>query len=121
MARFPRSGPRALSPSVLGTPITGRTLIRHPGIPSGSFSLLELSAQGCSHRQELRYVTDLSTVSPGREHVQGRFDYQWSEDVRQLARREKDLKPGYGKLAGWELAKVDLSELYQGSFELVAS
>ncbi|KAL5529702.1 hypothetical protein ACEPAG_5687 [Sanghuangporus baumii] len=104
-------------PSLSGSPlITGRVLIRHPGLPSDSFSLLELSEQGSLHHQGLRYTTDTSTVAPGREYVKDRFDFRWSDDVRELERREKDLKPDYGNLEDREVARLDLSGLYEALF-----
>ncbi|KAL5489819.1 hypothetical protein ACEPAI_4651 [Sanghuangporus weigelae] len=108
--------PRAL-PSLSDSPLTtGRVLIRHPGSPSDSFSLLELSEQGSLHHQGFRYNTDTSIVAPGREYVKDRFDFRWSDGVRDLERQEKDLKPDYGNLEEREGARLDLSGLYEALF-----
>ncbi|KAL5532659.1 hypothetical protein ACEPAF_4433 [Sanghuangporus sanghuang] len=108
--------PRALPPLSDSPLTTGRVLIRHPGSPSDSFSLLELSERGSLHHQGLRYTTDASIVSPGREFVKDRFDFRWSNDVYELERQEKDLKPDYGNLEEREVARLDMSGLYEALF-----
>ncbi|KAL5511153.1 hypothetical protein ACEPAH_4368 [Sanghuangporus vaninii] len=108
--------PRVLAPLSDSPLTTGRVLIRHPGSPSDSFSLLELSERGSLHHQGLRYTTDASIVSPGREFVKDRFDFRWSDDVYEMERQEKDLKPDYGNLEEREVARLDMSGLYEALF-----
>lgn len=108
--------PQAMRPIITGSPATGRTIIRHPGSSSDSFSLIELSIQGSLHYQELRYAMDTEPVSPEQANNSERcFDYIWSDDIHELEKQSKELEPDYGKLASRELIIDDLTGIYRGS------
>ena len=108
--------PRAVAPLSNISRTSGKILIRHPGSPNVSFSLVELSEQGSLHHQELIYTTEASIMGPERGYLEDRFAFRWSDDVQDLESRETDLKPDLGNLAEKDVARLDLSGLYEGQF-----
>lgn len=107
--------------SSLGTRTpAGNVLIRHPYDKSPSaFALLELSAQNSVHCRELAYFKDAASSEAQAGEIVPHFDCNWSEEVKELERETKMLRPDLGKAADREFAVTDFSELYEGALYII--
>ncbi|THH10775.1 hypothetical protein EW145_g1080 [Phellinidium pouzarii] len=81
-------------------------------VPPGVPGLVELSEQGNIHCLDLHY-SENAQDEVGQERVTSRLNFQWSDEVMELEKESKDLRPDYGNIASSEFSMVNLSEVYE--------
>lgn len=105
----------SMSPRSLGNdspsqnvPSGGRTLFHHPS--EGRFSLLEMSDQFGIYHREFKYSMD-GTLDENTGEQQ--FVCQWSEEIKDLEAKARELAPDVGTMGLREFSEVNVAALYE--------